>query len=209
MAQGLCPAHDPAPLHMEPRARSLWEEGFPLTLLPVTPAACQESCLTCSSPRSCTACQEGMQKNSHGTCVAPKECAAIEYWDEDTHRCKPCHRRCFHCTGPAEDQCRSCPRSSLLLSELLPTPHPETFVFLSFWKTTWCNAWYPVDTGFFFTLLGKFLNLKKNTRGRIAHRTSHMCLSPSALTVNLLPCPTCLPFTPPPPYTLHSVMCCL
>lgn len=55
---------------------------------------------------------------SHGRCVPHKECAPVEYWDAALG-CKPCHAKCFRCTGPTEDQCRTCPRDSLLLSELL------------------------------------------------------------------------------------------
>uniref|UniRef100_A0A8C2YIS2 Proprotein convertase subtilisin/kexin type 5 n=1 Tax=Chinchilla lanigera TaxID=34839 RepID=A0A8C2YIS2_CHILA len=89
--------------------------------------ACLESCRTCSSPGTCTTCQEGLRMNSHDACVPHNECAAIEYWDEDVRRCKPCHRKCFHCTGPAEDQCRSCPRSSLLLNTTCVDSCPEGY----------------------------------------------------------------------------------
>ncbi|XP_023578731.1 proprotein convertase subtilisin/kexin type 5 isoform X1 [Octodon degus] len=89
--------------------------------------ACHESCRTCSGPRTCTTCQEGLRMNIHGACVPHKECAAIEYWDKDAHRCKPCHRRCFHCMGPVQDQCRSCPRSSLLLNTTCVDSCPEGY----------------------------------------------------------------------------------
>ncbi|KAM9206534.1 proprotein convertase subtilisin/kexin type 5-like [Dugong dugon] len=82
---------------------------------------CHKTCQTCTSWGPCTTCQEGLRKNSHGRCVAYKECTHAEYWDEEAHRCKPCHARCLRCTGPAEDQCRACPRESLLLTQSFPT----------------------------------------------------------------------------------------
>lgn len=86
---------------------------------PSMPTDCHKSCLTCSSSGTCTACQKGLRMNPHGSCLANKKCGPSEYWDEDAPECKPCHTKCFHCTGPAEDQCQTCPRISLLLSELL------------------------------------------------------------------------------------------
>lgn len=67
----------------------------------------------------CTTCREGLRVNNHGGCVPHTECATVEYWDEEALECKACHAKCFRCTGPSEDQCLTCLRDSLLLSELL------------------------------------------------------------------------------------------
>uniref|UniRef100_A0ABI7XV30 P/Homo B domain-containing protein n=3 Tax=Felis catus TaxID=9685 RepID=A0ABI7XV30_FELCA len=87
---------------------------------------CHKSCRTCSSPGTCTTCREGLGVASHGRCVPHKECAPVEYWDAALG-CKPCHAKCFRCTGPAEDQCRTCPRDSLLLNTTCVQDCPEGY----------------------------------------------------------------------------------
>ncbi|XP_046958233.1 proprotein convertase subtilisin/kexin type 5 isoform X1 [Lynx rufus] len=87
---------------------------------------CHKSCRTCSSPGTCTTCREGLGVASHGRCVPHKECAPVEYWDEALG-CKPCHAKCFRCTGPLEDQCRTCPRDSLLLNTTCVQDCPEGY----------------------------------------------------------------------------------
>ncbi|XP_032146778.1 proprotein convertase subtilisin/kexin type 5 isoform X1 [Sapajus apella] len=88
---------------------------------------CHKSCLTCSSSGTCTTCQKGLMKNPRGSCVANEKCNPYEYWDEDAARCKLCHAKCLHCTGPAEDQCRTCPRDSLLLNTTCVKDCPEGY----------------------------------------------------------------------------------
>lgn len=93
-------------------------QGHPHPLpLGLVPTDCHKSCQTCSSPGTCVTCQEGLLVNHHGDCVPHKECAPSEYWDVEALGCKPCHAKCFRCTGPAEDQCHACLRDHLLLSE--------------------------------------------------------------------------------------------
>lgn len=129
----------PIPLAQSPR--SLQERGIhylkgcpclnrlslPSAWLPAIPTDCTEFCRICSSDWTCLACQEGLTIVNE-VCTAPKECAAVEYWDEGTHRCQPCHRKCSRCSGPAEDQCYTCPGETLLLSEL---HHPSSPYCLS------------------------------------------------------------------------------
>ncbi|KAM4877564.1 proprotein convertase subtilisin/kexin type 5 isoform 1-T1 [Thomomys bottae] len=88
---------------------------------------CPKSCHTCSSSRNCNTCREGFKKTELGTCVLHSECATIEYWDEDRHRCQPCHQKCLHCSGPKEDQCYTCPRNSLLLNTTCMENCPEGY----------------------------------------------------------------------------------
>nr|XP_054103076.1 proprotein convertase subtilisin/kexin type 5-like isoform X2 [Callithrix jacchus] len=88
---------------------------------------CHKSCLTCSSSGTCTTCQKGLMKNPRGSCMANEKCTPYEYWDEDATRCKPCHAKCFRCTGPAEDQCCTCPRDSLLLNTTCVKDCPEGY----------------------------------------------------------------------------------
>lgn len=137
-AQGLYPTHGPTPSAQSSgnlrkkcgRNVNTLSQGKPIpptailalthsVCCPSMPTDCHKSCLTCSSSGTCTTCQKGLRMNPHGSCLANKKCGPSEYWDEDAPRCKPCHTKCFHCTGPAEDQCQTCPRVSLLLSELL------------------------------------------------------------------------------------------
>ncbi|XP_055469807.1 proprotein convertase subtilisin/kexin type 5 isoform X3 [Psammomys obesus] len=87
---------------------------------------CPEFCQTCSSAWTCLSCQEGLTM-VHDVCTAPKECAAIEYWDKGSHRCQPCHRKCSRCSGPAEDQCYSCPGETLLLNTTCVRACPESY----------------------------------------------------------------------------------
>ncbi|XP_006996032.2 proprotein convertase subtilisin/kexin type 5 isoform X1 [Peromyscus maniculatus bairdii] len=87
---------------------------------------CPEFCLSCSSAWTCQTCQEGLTKVNE-VCTAPKECAAVEYWDEGTHRCQPCHRKCSRCSGPAEDQCYTCPGETLLLNTTCVKSCPEGY----------------------------------------------------------------------------------
>ncbi|XP_029413977.1 proprotein convertase subtilisin/kexin type 5-like, partial [Nannospalax galili] len=84
---------------------------------------CQKFCQTCISSWTCLACQEGLTM-VHETCM-PKECASMEYWDEGAHRCQPCHRKCSRCSGPAEDQCYTCPGDSFLLNTTCVKDCPE------------------------------------------------------------------------------------
>ncbi|ERE77600.1 proprotein convertase subtilisin/kexin type 5 [Cricetulus griseus] len=87
---------------------------------------CFEFCRSCSSAWTCLACQEGLTIVNE-VCKAPKECAAVEYWDEGTHRCQPCHRKCSRCSGPAEDQCYTCPGETLLLNTTCVKSCPEGY----------------------------------------------------------------------------------
>ncbi|XP_077615494.1 proprotein convertase subtilisin/kexin type 5 isoform X1 [Crocuta crocuta] len=87
---------------------------------------CYKTCQTCSSPGTCTACQEGLWMDSHGRCMPHRECAPTEYWHKALG-CKPCHAKCFHCTGPAEDQCHTCLRDSLLLNTTCVQDCPEGY----------------------------------------------------------------------------------
>ncbi|KAB0368883.1 hypothetical protein FD755_019917 [Muntiacus reevesi] len=88
---------------------------------------CHKSCRTCSSSGACTTCQEGLRVNNHGRCGPHTECAAVEYWDEQALACKACHAKCLHCAGPAENQCRTCPRDSLLLNTSCVQDCPEGY----------------------------------------------------------------------------------
>ncbi|XP_042636544.1 proprotein convertase subtilisin/kexin type 5 [Orycteropus afer afer] len=88
---------------------------------------CHKTCKTCISSGTCKTCQEGLRKNTHGSCVPYEECAHVEYWDEEAHGCQPCHTTCLHCIGPAEDQCRTCPRNSLLLNMTCVEDCPEGY----------------------------------------------------------------------------------
>nr|XP_060465618.1 proprotein convertase subtilisin/kexin type 5-like [Panthera onca] len=125
LRQGTCVGPAQTPVEGE-----FWNApGAPWPSLTVSPARtppteCHKSCRACSSPGTCTTCREGLGVASHGRCVPHKECAPIEYWDEALG-CKPCHAKCFRCTGPAEDQCRTCPRDSLLLNTTCVQDCPE------------------------------------------------------------------------------------
>ncbi|XP_006835069.1 PREDICTED: proprotein convertase subtilisin/kexin type 5 [Chrysochloris asiatica] len=88
---------------------------------------CHKTCQTCTSLGTCKTCQKGLRKNDHGSCVPYKNCTHAEYWDEATHRCQPCHTKCFRCMGPAEDQCRACPRKNLLLNMTCVEDCPEGY----------------------------------------------------------------------------------
>lgn len=88
---------------------------------------CHKSCQTCTSSGTCTTCPEGLTVNNHGKCVPHKECAPSEYWDEGALGCKPCHAKCFRCSGPSEDQCLTCLRHSLLLNTTCVQDCPEGY----------------------------------------------------------------------------------
>ncbi|XP_074062783.1 proprotein convertase subtilisin/kexin type 5 isoform X2 [Macrotis lagotis] len=88
---------------------------------------CHETCKTCSSSWMCASCKEGMVRTWLGSCVTQQECSLSEYKDEKTQTCKPCHLKCFHCTGPAEDECLSCLNDGLLLNTTCVEKCPDDY----------------------------------------------------------------------------------
>uniref|UniRef100_A0A670J3U8 SPC3 n=1 Tax=Podarcis muralis TaxID=64176 RepID=A0A670J3U8_PODMU len=77
---------------------------------------CDRTCQTCSSSTDCLTCAEGLLMTTSGLCEMPQGCSSTEFYDGYTKACSPCHRKCLECTGPAEDQCFSCPQDTLLLN---------------------------------------------------------------------------------------------
>ncbi|CAI5786880.1 convertase subtilisin kexin type 5 isoform X2 [Podarcis lilfordi] len=77
---------------------------------------CDRTCQTCSSSTDCLTCAEGLLMTTSGLCEMPQGCSSTEFYDGYTKACRPCHRKCLECTGPAEDQCFSCPQDMLLLN---------------------------------------------------------------------------------------------
>nr|XP_033782752.1 proprotein convertase subtilisin/kexin type 5 isoform X1 [Geotrypetes seraphini] len=76
---------------------------------------CDQTCRTCSSPKSCITCKKGLVKNSQDQCVAHKDCALTEYLNENGV-CLSCHKKCARCMGPSEQQCLGCPANHYILN---------------------------------------------------------------------------------------------
>lgn len=103
-----------------------------MTFLLFVISACNWTCQTCSSSTACLTCRNGLMLNHDGHCVSFGYCSSTEYYVEKTQTCKPCHRKCFHCSGPTEHQCLSCANNHYLLSKCLVSAS---------WFYSTLNAW--------------------------------------------------------------------
>ncbi|KCV69805.1 hypothetical protein H696_03261 [Fonticula alba] len=74
-----------------------------------------EGCLTCDpATGACLTCPEGKILSSASPATCADACAADEYVlqpeaPDAAPRCAACHESCATCSGPAADQCTSCP----------------------------------------------------------------------------------------------------
>lgn len=76
---------------------------------------CSAQCSSCSvTANNCTSCPASnlLQTAGTGSICSPR-CAASFYPNTTSQICKPCNSTCFNCTGPASDQCTSCPSGKI------------------------------------------------------------------------------------------------
>lgn len=89
-------------------------------------AECHQTCMSCSGPdaNQCTQCEKGLVLDPNTLLcgvTGDTDCPPGTYLHDDQFTCMGCHRHCYSCEGPGNDECQTCAVPKYLHSEhILP-----------------------------------------------------------------------------------------
>uniref|UniRef100_A0A4W6DD95 Growth factor receptor domain-containing protein n=1 Tax=Lates calcarifer TaxID=8187 RepID=A0A4W6DD95_LATCA len=87
---------------------------------------CHQTCMSCSGPdaNQCTQCEKGLVLDPNTLLcgvTGDTDCPPGTYLHDDQFTCMGCHRHCYSCEGPGNDECQTCAVPKYLHSEhILP-----------------------------------------------------------------------------------------
>ena len=103
---------------------------------------CSSPCASCSMlSTNCTSCVSPYLTQSSNTgllCVL--NCLTSFYPNSTVQSCYPCSSACLTCSGPASNQCTSCPSGSILLQGSCTTSCPSATVLIQQGSQSICQA---------------------------------------------------------------------
>lgn len=89
-------------------------------------AECHQTCMSCSGPEpnQCTQCEKGLVLDPNTLLcgvTGDTDCPPRTYLHDDQFTCMGCHRHCYSCEGPGNDECQTCAIPKYLTSEHFST----------------------------------------------------------------------------------------